>query len=108
MYHNCQGFFLQTFLGLIYENENNADGITNVLQELHLYVPHGKNDDGTDGKYGEQGIVGDQLTAERFVNAHVSLANGFTEKEQCTGLHAEIADWHSGNRFLQVQYCTVL
>ena len=55
-----------------------------------------------DGKYGEQGIVGDQLTVERFVNGHASIANGFTQKEQCTGLHAEVADWHSGNRFLQV------
>ena len=108
MYHNCQGFFLQTCLGLIYENENDADGITNVLQELHQYVPHGENDDETEGKYGEQGIVGDQLTVKRFVNAHVSLANGFTEDKQCIGLHAEIADWHSGNRFLQVQCCTMM
>ncbi|XP_028410550.1 uncharacterized protein LOC114533248 [Dendronephthya gigantea] len=93
-----------TFMGLIYENENDADGITNVIKELHQYVPHGLNDDETDGKYGEQGIVGDQLTVERFVNAHCSLANGFTEKEQCNGLHPEIADWHSGNRFLQLAF----
>ena len=91
-------------MGLIYESENDADGIINVIKELHQYVPNGINDDGTDGKYGEQGIVGDQLTVERFVNAHCSLANGFTEKEKFTGLHPEIADWHSGNRFLQVMF----
>ena len=91
-------------MGLMYENENDADGIINVIKELHQYVPHGQNDDGTDGKYGEQGIVGDQLTVERFVNGHVSIANGFTEKERCSGLHPELADWHSGNRFLQVLY----
>ena len=89
-------------MGVIFENENDADGITNAIKELHQYVPHGKNEDGTEGKYSEQGIVGDQLTVERLVNAHSSLANGFTEKEQCTGLHAEVADWHAGNRFLQV------
>lgn len=89
-------------MGQIYENESDSDGIINVIKELHQYVPHGRNEDGTEGNYGEQGIVGDQLTVERFVNGHASIANGFTEKEQCTGLHAEVADWHSGNRSLQV------
>lgn len=63
-------------------------------------MPHSDSEDGD--KYGKQAIVGDQLTVERLVNAHVSLANGFTDEERCTGIHAEIADWHSGNRFLQV------
>ena len=30
------------------------------------------------------------FTVERFVKAHASIANGFTEKEQCSGLHVEV------------------
>ena len=73
-------------MGLTCESENDADCIVSVIKELHHYVPHGQNGDGTE----EQGIVGDQLTVERFVNGHTSIANGFTKKDQCTGFHAEV------------------
>ena len=49
----------------------------------------------------EQGIVGDQLSVERGINGHMSLSNGFT-KERLEGLHFEVADWHAGNKFLEV------
>lgn len=85
---------------MIYENENDADGILRVLQELHQYVPHHGEDENR--IYGEQGVVGDQLSVERAVNGHCSLANGFTPEERLEGLHFEIADWHGGNKFLEV------
>ncbi len=85
---------------MIYENENDADGIVEVLKNLHQYVP--QCGEGEERKYGHQGIVGDQLTIERAVNSHVSIANGFSPEERLDGLHFEIADWHSGYRFLQV------
>ena len=44
-------------------NENYA-GCINVIKGLHQYVPHGENEDGTGGKYQEQGIVCDQLIGE--------------------------------------------
>ena len=91
---------MQTFLGLIYHSENDADGIIEVLKDVHQYVPHVGEDEAA--VYHEQGVVGDQLTVERAVNAHVSIANGFTPKERLDGLHFEIADWHAGNRFLEV------
>ena len=81
-------------MGLIYGNENCADGNINVIKKLHQYVPKGINDGGTDAKYGEQWFVGDQLTMERFVHAFCSLVNGLTEKEKCTSLHLEIAIWY--------------
>ena len=37
-------------MGLIYEND--ADGVTNVVHELHQYVPHDQNEDGSDGRSG--------------------------------------------------------
>ena len=85
---------------MIYENENDADGILRVLQELHQFVPHHGDDENR--MYGEQGVVGDQLSVEKAVNGHCSLANGFTPEERLEGLHFEIADWHGGNKFLEV------
>ena len=80
---------------MIYENENDADGILRVPQELHKYVPHHGHDENR--MYGEQGVVGDQLSVERAVNGHCSLANGFTPEERLEGLYFRIADWHGGN-----------
>ena len=76
---------------MIYENENDAVRILQVLQELHQFVPHHGDDENR--MYGEQGVVGDQLSVERAVNGHCSLANGFTPEERLEGLHFEIADW---------------
>lgn len=49
--------------------------------------------------------MGDQLSVERAVNGHMSLANGFTPEERLEGLHFEVADWHAGNKFLEVHVC---
>lgn len=87
---------------MIYKNENDADGILQVLQELHQYVPHHGDDDNR--MCGEQGVVADQLSVERALNGHCSLANGFTPEERLEGLHFEIADWHGGNKFLEVSF----
>ena len=32
----------------------------------------------------------------------MSLANRFTPEERGEGLHFEVADWHAGNKFLEV------
>jgi len=86
---------------MIYENENDADGILRVLQELHQYVPFDGEDD--ERVYGQQGFVGEQLSVEGGgVNGHCSLANGFTPEERLEGLHFEIADWHGGNKVTEV------
>ena len=87
---------------MLHENENDADGILKILRSMHKYVP--SFGDGKDKKFGEQGLVGDQLSVERGINGHMSLANGFEPDERLDGLHFEIADWHAGNKFLEV--CT--
>lgn len=91
-----------TFLGVLYHNENSTDGILEILKELHSYVPFAGDDENM--VYADQGVVGDQLTVERAVNGHASLSNGFTAEEWLEGLHFEIADWHAGNKFLQVAF----
>lgn len=50
----------------------------------------------------EQGVVGDQLTVERGINALMEVSNGFTSKERKEGLHFEAADFHGGMKFLEV------
>ncbi len=88
-----------------HQNENDVDGILSILKSLHKYVPaYGDGEEKQCGEQcGEQGVVGDQLSVERGVNGHMSLANGFTPDERADGLHFEIADWHAGNKFLEVQ-----
>lgn len=74
--HCLKFFYMQTFVGILYRNENDAEGMTSILKELHKYVPHvGK---GHNREYADQAVVGDQLTVERGVNTHNTLSNGFT------------------------------
>lgn len=70
------------------------------MKELHKYVAFTGDDEHR--LYDDQGLVGDQLTVERSVNGHASLSIGFTPEERLDGLHFQIADWHSSNKFLQV------
>eukprot|EP00794_Sanderia_malayensis_P019677 gene19677-21623_t len=91
-----------TFLGLLYHNENDADGIVNIPKDLHQYVPTARLED--EQIFGDLAIVGDQLTVERGVNAHNTLVNGFERKERLEGLHFEFADWHGINKGLEVAF----
>ena len=85
---------------MLYHNENDSDGIQQVLTAMHKYVSY--YGDGVDRVYTSQGLVADLLSVEHGVNALFELANGFTPEEQLEGLHLEMADWHAGNKFLKV------
>ena len=86
---------------MIFENENDADGIQNVLREFHSkYVPHASKDN--QQLFTEQGFVADQLSVERGVNCLLQLKNGFTAEECLEGIHMEVADFHACMKFLQV------
>ena len=91
---------LQTFAGMIYEDENDSSGMQEILQQLHKYVP--SYGEGATQKYMRQGVVEDQLTVERGVNGLLQLENGFTPQDRLDGLHFEIADFHGGMKFSQV------
>lgn len=78
---------------MIYHSENDSDGKQQVLTNIHQYVSY--YGDGPDRVYSSQGLVGDQLSVERGVNALFELANGFTPEERLKGLHLEVADWHA-------------
>lgn len=88
---------------MIYENSNESSGMQKVLEEIHgKYVPH---TDGSDNevRYSKIGVVGDQGSVERGVNVLLQLRNGFTPGERLEGIHMEIADFHTGMKFLQVR-----
>ena len=87
-------------LGVLYEDENEADGMQKILDELQQFVPQYNH--GYQIMYAAQGIVGDQLTVERGVNGLLEVSNGFTAEERHEGLHFEIADFHGGMKFLEV------
>ena len=91
---------IQTFHGLIYENENTADGIHEVLKVLHDFVPYSGEDE--ERHYASQGNVGDQLSVERAVNCLLQVSNGYTPEERLEGLHFEAGDFHAGIKFMQV------
>lgn len=75
--------------------------MTSILTKLHkLYVPYTGSRHSR--QYGDQAIVGDQLTVERAVNTHNTLSNGFTPKERLEGLNFQFADWHGVNKALEV------
>lgn len=64
---------------MLYHNENDSNGIQEVLTDLHKYIPsYTKNNAKV---YQCQGFVPDQLSVERGVNALFGVSNGFTAEE---------------------------
>ena len=87
-------------MSIIFESEVTNEGIVKVLQQCQQYVATVGEEDKI--RFAEQGLVGDQLTIERAVNAVKSMANGFTPLDRLEGFHFGIADWHAGVKFLSV------
>ena len=63
-------------MGIIFESEVSNEGIVKVLQHVQQYLP--KDGEGENITIVEQGLIGDELTIERAVNAVKSMANGYT------------------------------
>ncbi|XP_028390741.1 uncharacterized protein LOC114515642 [Dendronephthya gigantea] len=89
-----------SFLHLLPADENDKDGINEILttfQKYQVFV-------GDDEKriYNKQGVIGDQLSVERGANAQFNLVNGFTPQERFDDIHFEIADFHSEMKFMQL------
>ena len=98
---------MKTFLDLVQANENDNDGINDILARLQNYQSFVGDDE--QRKYKEQGVVGDQLSVERGTNALFQMANGFTPQERFDKMHFEIADFHSEMKFMQVcEYCKIM
>ena len=61
-----------------------------------------KVDQREDSKFIEEGLIGDQLTIERCINAVQSRKNGYNAEERLEGFQYGVADWHAG-----MKACTV-
>ena len=57
-----------------------------------------KVDQREDSKFIEEGLIGDQLTIERCINAVQSRKNGYNAEERLEGFHYGVADWHAGTK----------
>ena len=89
----------QTCLGILFENENTTEGMLNILEHIHSYLPSGGDDSDV---FDSTTCIGDQLTVERAVNAIMSRQNGYTKEERLANINIGIADWHADMNFLQV------
>lgn len=86
---------------MIYENENEADGILKILIDLQQYQAY--VGDEKIRVYEDLPIMADQLSVERGINCQFQQMNGFTPEERFEEMHFEIADFHTEMKFLQVQ-----
>ena len=77
---------------MINESKNYADGILAILSSFHKYVPY------YDIEVWRSRCCWWSVECTAGVNGHSTLAN----EEGAGGLHFEIVDWHSGNKFLEV------
>lgn len=87
----------QVPLGLIFKNENANEGMIEILQQFHGYLPQTHNG-GIDGQL----FSGDQLIIERTVNIISSVANGYTPKDRLEGINLQLGDWHAAVKLLSV------
>ena len=87
----------QVPLGLIFKNENGNEGMIEILQQLHGYLPQTHNG-GIDGQL----FSGDQLIIERAVNIISSVANGYTPKDRREEINLQLGDWHAAVKVLSV------
>ncbi len=92
----------QKFIGFVYANSNESAGMQEVLEHVHTsYTPSSENVD-AETIHSNLAIVGDQGSIERGVNVLLQLRNGLDPSERLDALHMELADFHTGMKFLQV------
>ena len=88
---------------MIYQNSNESSGMQEVLQHIQEnYVSSSETENGV--KFAKLGVVGDQGSVERAANVLLQLRNGFDANERLENIHVELADFHTGMKFLQVSY----
>ena len=94
---------MQVCLGVIPKNENKTEEMTQILRELHEYVPQGsaKKPIGI-------ALGGDQLTVERARVCQDLQKHSFEPDEQLGGFVPFAADWHAEVTLLQVNLNTGL
>jgi hypothetical protein len=85
---------------MLFHDENKTDGITKVIEHLHQYLD--MVGEGEDAKFVEEGLIGDQLTVERCINAAQSRKNGLNPKERLEGFYCGVADCHTGMKLCSV------
>eukprot|EP00794_Sanderia_malayensis_P000992 gene993-306_t len=92
------------FIGFVYANSNESAGMQEVLEHVQTnYTALSENTD-AENIHSNLAIVGDQGSIERGVNVLLQLRNGLDPSERLDALHMELADFHTGMKFLQYGY----
>lgn len=98
-------------LGVICKNENKANEMCDIMDDLHAYVPSHTPRPNTDQQYSSEDITqviyptllgGDQLTVARVRGAQKLRCNEFTPADRLEGLILFSQDWHSFVACLEV------
>ena len=79
------------------DNENTSEGIANIMQHLHTYVPGHDTDQTSMTMCG-----GDLLTVERESNAQEDKQDSTTHSRKLLGLMPVLEDWHTLANFYVV------
>ena len=86
---------------MINANENDNDGIQEILRDFQQYQASAKDGEGQE-VLSSQAYAGDQLSVERAVNSQFQVSNGYTPTQKFENMHFEIADFHTEMKFMQV------
>lgn len=98
LYSTCMGFVhMQVPLGVITENEQEIEGMIEILTRLQQYVPKKESGDPV-----EIFFAGDQLTCERVRGAKRARMQSEDPQEQFATMIEMPGDWHALVTFYQV------
>ena len=107
---NLSAYMFQIPLGVILENENEIDGMINIMDEIHKYIPQIAFE-AVDGvtkkpipahKVHKVLFGGDMLTRKRAETAIECRQNSTTLLKQLKGVHPVCEDWHAKKCLLEV------
>ena len=87
---------MQVTLGVITKNEQEMEGMIDILEHLQKYLPKNK-----DGDPMEISIAGDQLTCERVRGAKRARLQSEDPFERFEGMLEMPGDWHALVNFYQ-------
>ena len=98
-------YLFQIPLGVIPSNENTREGMINIMEQLHAYVPVTQSHGDMEEKHLKEVLLGgDQLTAARARSAQRTRINSDSQTDALQGLVPFASDWHAEFNLMEV--CT--
>ena len=90
-------------LGVIPKNENSREGMIDIMENLHAYVPIAPSSGDVEEKHLKKVLFGgDQLTVARARTAQHTRINSDSHSNALHGLVPFAADWHAEFNLMEV------